>query len=192
MKLACVLIAILAFSLQITATAATIDPYIDDFVSFTPGSNTLAPHNEPIEAFGAPDGGVGAAGGYLSLGNNGEVILEFTDNLLIDGTGFDIRLYEIGDPDPYTLLISHNNIDYYTVGSGTISRSFDISSVVTISGQTAFRYVKVIDNNAFHTPSPFAGTDIDSIEALHTIPIPEPASLALLSLGSLAMIRRRK
>ncbi|QDU32329.1 hypothetical protein KS4_03610 [Poriferisphaera corsica] len=191
MKLACVLIAIFAFSMQLTVSAAVVDPYIDNVVSYTAGTNTFAPHNNPAEVFGAPDGGIGAAGGYLSLGNNGEVILEFTDNLLVDGTGFDLRLYEIGNPDPYAIAISHDNINYYPIGTGTTSKSFDINSAVLASGQTAFRYVKIHDNSAFQTPAPFAGTDIDSIEALNTIPIPEPASLALLSLSSLALIRRR-
>ena len=54
-----------------------------------------------------------------------------------------------------------------------------------ISSPGPFRYVKIVDTD---TSGMYDGADINAVQAF----TPEPATLTLLALGGLAMIRRRR
>ncbi|WP_432798771.1 PEP-CTERM sorting domain-containing protein [Poriferisphaera sp. WC338] len=200
MKTACLaaLAALILLSLTVTTDAAPVaigDPYADAVVSYTEGSNVGDNVDDPALAIGGPDGTVTPAAGYVSLGNGGSIILEFTDNALIDGAGDDIRIFEVGNPDTYELSISvdGSNGSWIFIGSASVTASFDIGAATGVSPTAQYRFVKLDDGNAILTPAPVAGLDLDAVEALNSVDIvPEPASVALLSLGSLALIKRRR
>jgi hypothetical protein len=84
---------VLAALLALAAPAAA-DPFADAVVEFVPGP--LGGAGEPADALGPPHGG-GAfqgAAGTLTLGLRGRVVLDLGDNLVVDGPGVDLTVFE--------------------------------------------------------------------------------------------------
>jgi len=73
------------------------DPYADAVISFTPGENAgFGQEDLPDIVLGPPEG-AGEFGGsthVVSLGNGGEIVLEFLDVPLIDGPDADLIVFE--------------------------------------------------------------------------------------------------
>jgi hypothetical protein len=80
---------------------AAEDPFADAVVSFTPGDYAgFGESLYPDIVLGPPEGG-GAGGGstdVLSLGDGGEIVLEFIDIVAVDGPGADLLVFE----NPFT------------------------------------------------------------------------------------------
>jgi hypothetical protein len=81
------------------ARLALADPYVDRVVSYHVGDGGGSGEAAlPAIVLGPPHGGgafVGAsAADAFSLGLNGEIVLEFTDNLCVDGPGPDLTVFE--------------------------------------------------------------------------------------------------
>jgi len=73
------------------------DPFADAVVSFTPGEGAGFGEDEFPENVLGPPLGAGASAGsldVLALGEEGQIILEFTDRILIDGPGVDLLVFE--------------------------------------------------------------------------------------------------
>lgn len=113
---------------------------------------------------------------YLSLGKNGSVTVEFTDNYLVDIEGPDLWIFEIGPMVESTkVAISKDGntwIDVGTVRGGT--SGIDIRSFVRPGDR--FSFVRVTDNN--NSSGEYGGADIDAIGAIGSIkredPVPTP------------------
>jgi len=77
------------------------DPFADAVVSFTPGDYAgFGESLYPDIVLGPPEGG-GEGGGstdVLSLGDGGEIVVEFTDIIAVDGPGADLLVFE----NPFT------------------------------------------------------------------------------------------
>ncbi|MFW9805329.1 MAG: hypothetical protein ACFFFK_01210, partial [Candidatus Thorarchaeota archaeon] len=105
------------------------------------------------DALGAPDSVfatiyVGYATGYLTLdmGENEEIV---------DGPSYDFTVYASGDE--YSVFVSPSlTVDFLFIGTGTGTRSFDLSS----SGLSEVQYVKI-------TLISGVSVEIDSIEAIN-------------------------
>lgn len=75
----------------------TADPYADRVVSFNPGAGAgFGQDAYPGVVLGPPKGGGAGSGSLdvLSLGNQGEIVLELTDLVLVDGPGVDLLVFE--------------------------------------------------------------------------------------------------
>ena len=70
--------------------------WADRCVSFKPGADFLESRSEPAEALGAPNYRPDPDDRYVALGRDGELILEFVDNVFIDVEGPDLAVFEIG------------------------------------------------------------------------------------------------
>jgi hypothetical protein len=73
------------------------DPFADAIVSFTPGPDAgFGSEALPDIVLGSPEGSGASAGSadVLSLGENGEIILEMTDLGIVDGPGPDLLVFE--------------------------------------------------------------------------------------------------
>ncbi len=241
------------------------DPYADAVVSTSIGASggfNLAAM--PDVVLGPPTGSglFGGTLGVLSLGLSGEVVLEFTDNAIVDGPGVDFTVFEnpffgtglfdIVDQlfsEPGTVSVSQDGVVWHSfscamdaldapyydgcagvypvlangetdsrhpavptftpsitsfigqvqgsivVPDGSGGDSFDLADL----GIAWARYVKI--EAADHVNGPYgpdnAGFDLDAVTAVHSIPLPEPASGALLAAGGsllavLAQRRRRR
>ncbi len=107
----------------------------------------------------------GFTGGFLSLGCGGEVILQFTDNALINIPGDDLYVFELGKYVEKTrLYIGKDTLHWIDVGELAGGRtSVDIGSVTT-PGET-FSFVRLVDlKSDCHGSWP--GADIDAVAAI--------------------------
>jgi OOP family OmpA-OmpF porin len=149
--------------------------WTDALVSFTPGDPAPTRSRDPKAALGRP-GYQGSDDAedeatYVSLGHGGELVLEFTDNLLVDGEGPDLAIFEIG-PEVEPILISigedgqNGMIDVGRVEGSTCT--IDIAPFVK-PGQH-FRYVKLTDAKAGKSnDSEWPGADVDAVGAINTL-----------------------
>lgn len=149
--------------------------FADRLVSFDlrGATGVLAPHNDGKAALGIPD--YGADAGYVSLGNAttttpaAELIVEFVDNRLVDVTGDDLYIFEIGSMVEDTLVdVSVDGTTWYSIGKITGgTRAIDLSSFPELPKGALFRYVRLQDAPDGNTSgSPYAGPDIDAIGAI--------------------------
>ena len=78
------------------ATDRPSDPFADAVVSFSPGENAgFGQDKLPGVVLGAPQGGgSGGSTDVVSLGDQGTIIVEFTDIGLVDGPGPDLLVFE--------------------------------------------------------------------------------------------------
>jgi OOP family OmpA-OmpF porin len=151
--------------------------WADAVVSFTPGDPAASRSRDPNAALGRPDyQGIDDAkdeATYVSLGHGGELVLEFTDNVLVDGDGLDLAIYEIGpEVEPLLLAISEDGEDW-TIGVGRVEGAtcaVDIAPFVE-TGQR-FRFVKLTDAKAGKSnDSEWPGADINAVGAINTLPL---------------------
>jgi OOP family OmpA-OmpF porin len=151
--------------------------WADAVVSFTPGDPAASRSRDPNAALGEPDyqGRDDAAdeATYVSLGHGGELVLEFTDNVLVDGEGPDLAIFEIGpEVEPMLVAISEDGqngfIDVGRVEGSTCS--VDIAPFVE-PGQR-FRFVKLTDAKAGKSnDSEWPGADVNAVGAINTLSI---------------------
>jgi hypothetical protein len=152
--------------------------WADAVVSFTPGDPAPKRSRDPNAALGEPDyqGTDDAAdeATYVSLGHGGELVLELTDNVLIDGEGPDLAIFEIGpEVEPILITISEDGqnsmVDVGRVEGSTCS--VDIAPFVK-TGQR-FRFIKLTDAKAGKSnDSEWPGADINAVGAISTLPVP--------------------
>lgn len=113
------------------------DPFVDRVVEFNQGQGGgFNAEKLPEIVLGRPHGGGDAVGGshVLSLGHDGRITLEFTDNEVVDGEGIDLLIFEnsikpapdLGSVDPgYDLAkveVSEDGMDWKTFPYDTGTR----------------------------------------------------------------------
>ena len=171
--------------------------FADSVVSYTPGTNVSGESADASNVLGIPDGG--SVGDFVSLGVGGSLVIEFTDNLLVDQdaveNGNDIYIFEIGAAvEGFFVEISTDGVDYIDLGlvSGQPT-GIDIKPFITATPDAAFRFVRLTDDGVGNSTAPSGGADIDAIGAIGATAIPEPATAAtLLTAGGLLALRRRR
>lgn len=99
--------------------ARPADPFADRIVSYKPGEAAgFGQDRLPQVVLGPPDGGGPSQSGLdvLSLGRQGEIVLEFTDIGLIDGPGPDLLVFEnpfIGWIETGVVAVSEDGQDFH-------------------------------------------------------------------------------
>lgn len=149
--------------------------FADRVVNFTPGD----PPAEPD--FCQPESTLGVrnytyqkdAKKFTSFGKGGEIILEFVDNRLVDVSGDDLYIFEIGPTvEAMFIAISTDGKEWVSVGriSGD-DAGIDIGPFVK-SGQQ-FRFVRLKDDpdDGRHSGRT-GGADLDAVGALGSVPAP--------------------
>ncbi len=144
------------------------------------GTSVSLDRSDPTDVLGAPESN-GALydnpvvpGSFTSLGFAGsgtrEIILEFTDNLIIDGVGDDLQIWEVTGgnnyPDEFIdIEVSQNGSDWFTTATG-VTR--DAVADLSVSGLPWARFVRITDVT---DPAPFTATadafDLDAVSALN-------------------------
>jgi hypothetical protein len=151
--------------------------WADAVVSFTPGDPAASRSRDPNAALGGPDyqGTDDAAdeATYVSLGHGGELVLELTDNVLVDGEGPDLAIFEIGpEVEPILITISEDGQNW-TIDVGRVEGStctVDIAAFVK-TGQH-FRFIKLTDAKAGKSnDSDWPGADVNAVGAINTTSI---------------------
>lgn len=167
--------------------------FADEVISFNPGPDVAAPHDDQNLVLGAPDGS------HISLGDNGSIIVRFSDNSLTtsgDATA-DLHIFEVGARvEVFNIAISQDLVNWIDLGdlSGQPTR-IDIDAVAGVVQFAQYSYVRLTDVDPNQTGSPFGEADIDAIGAISSAPpvaIHAPGALAFLGLGFAAMMLRRR
>ncbi len=120
----------------------------------------------PRAALHAPDySGDVDDGSFLSLGCDGSLTLQFTDNALIDVEGADLYVFEVGpNVEAMRLAISTDGNSWMELGEISGGRA-----EVDIAGRGApdrsYRYVRLTDDG-IDCGTRFAGSDIDAVAAI--------------------------
>lgn len=94
------------------------DPFADAVVSFTPGAGAgFGQDGYPDIVLGSPEGaGTLGSTDVLSLGEQGEIVLELTDIGLVDGDGVDLLVFENPFPGWYergTVAASEDGVTWH-------------------------------------------------------------------------------
>lgn len=151
------------------------------------GALIVANRSNPSAAFGAPqttgtpiDSGF-PAGSFVSLGfgvsttSTRSLVLNFDNNLIVDGVGADVRIYEVTGgvyPDERIKVeASQNGSTWVTL---VASAARDVNADLAGSGLSWARYIRVTDlnNPASFTDSVADGYDVDAVEALNCVQPP--------------------
>jgi len=212
LSIACTLTAVFS-SPAYTATYGGIEfpggaeSFADAVVSFVPGTGTgvaVNPpgpgvngyaYNDPTNALGYPN--LNNTRFFTSLGNGGELVLQFTDNYLTTSgdASADLHIFEQGNQiEQFYVAISTDGAAWIDLGLVTANPapagSIDIDGVAGVTPGGLYSYVRLIDSGTNSSLFPWAGADIDAVGAISTVVVPIPAAAwlfgtALLGLGAL-------
>jgi len=151
--------------------------FADAVVHFIPGTYTDNSHDNPEKAIGPPDYADNNDGStFVSLGNNGELVVEFTDNSLTPSGStldHDLYIFEIGGlVEEMRVYISTDNSTWIYIGDVKGQPTgLDIDSVSGVSPGDKFFFVKIVDLPPYQiTNQGFGGADIDAIGAISSAP----------------------
>ncbi|PCJ22595.1 MAG: hypothetical protein COA96_13990 [SAR86 cluster bacterium] len=185
------------------AWAAPItDPYFDagywqTEVLGEPGSAWAShdAHHDVSYAIGAPSL-ANTATGFLSIAIGETLVMQFTNNRVIDGVGDDFQLWEVGVGVSLTHLFAAEDDGIwvaYGVGSGAINgggyaQGFDLSDFAGLS------YISQLMFHGHDNGGGSKGYDLAGAIALNSqaAPVPEPSTMALLGFGMAFLGFRRR
>ena len=175
-------------------------PFTATFAGVTFVASATTNFGDLTAEFNATNGGSGVntGGGGNPIGDSASGIdigEELTFTLTFDPALFDVALEEVdfgglnGDDDTATLAIAGGTPTVFTSDLDLTATPFSLSS-----GDTLVFTNTSVSTDGFVFPDFDPQFDINSI-SLHIKPlavVPEPSSLAMLGLGSLVLLGRRK
>jgi len=148
--------------------------FADVVVSYLPTSGVGSPCNNPDQALGIPDFSGSNMGNIVSLGDEGILVVKFTNNSLTTSGNDDIDLwvFEVGGAvEPTDVAISTDGVNWIDVGSTSGATSgIDIDSYIELGVVLweKYSYIKLRDKLPHQSDSeyPDTGADIDAIGAI--------------------------
>lgn len=155
--------------------------FTDEVVSYNP-STGVSGHDNASMALGIPDYKNNT--NYVSLGDEGTLVLKFTDNSLTTSgnDNKDLWIFEIGEKFESTdVYISKDGINWiytgntsnYTTNISDYTTGIDIDAYIGPEGVILgeqYSYVKLADRLPHESDSPTTGADIDAIGAISSKP----------------------
>jgi hypothetical protein len=149
--------------------------FADEVISYTDDPAVGDNYDNPDDALGVPDYNDSTTLGQVSLGDNGSIVLKFTDNALTTSgnSDDDLWIFEVGIVEPGNIAISKNGSTWINVGSIAGSTSgVDIDaylgSGVELWGK--YSYVRITDaGRGLTTGEPYPGVDIDAVAAISSV-----------------------
>lgn len=144
--------------------------FADEVVSYNPATG-VSGHDNPSMALGIPDYTNNT--NYVSLGDEGTLVLKFTDNSLTTSgnENQDLWIFEIGEKfESSDVYISKDGINWiYTGSTSNYTTGIDIDAYIGPDGiilGEQYSYVKLVDKLPHESDSPTAGADIDAVGAV--------------------------
>lgn len=175
--------------------------FADAVVSYDNKDGPTEPHSNPVNALGEPDyNNPNSCSSpdecsFVSLGDGGSIVLQFKDNFLT-GSGdnaLDLWIFEIGpDVEDTFVEISKNNQSWSSIGKVVGStRGIDLDAY-GFGVTDLFSFIRLTDDpNEGSNSGATVGADIDAVGAISSVPnptpVPEPATMSLLSVGMLGL-----
>jgi hypothetical protein len=138
-------------------------PFADQVVAYTPGQSQNQQYADPQAALGAPDlVEQPCCSGMLQLGAGGSVLLAFTDNVLRDGSGPDLRVVGESARDDFILVeVSADGKAWHPYPkTDECPEPFDLAD----AGLEEVVFVRITDVQ----PGTVTGAELDAVEALHS------------------------
>ncbi|MDX1442689.1 MAG: OmpA family protein [Gammaproteobacteria bacterium] len=141
--------------------------FADREVSYAPGDPE--PNQDARDgslATGAPNYKEPGDGSYTTLGCGGTLVLQFTDNTLVDQAGPDLHVFEVGpDVEPTFVAVSTDGENWVELGKiDGGDASLDIGEHV--QGDATYRFVRFTDDGK-GCRGRWPGADIDAVGALN-------------------------
>lgn len=180
--------------------------FADAVVSYTPGADVdvSGSYYDPQEALGTPDyifpnANYPTGNGAVSLGDLGQLVVQFTDNALTtsgDATP-DLHIFEVGGViEVFNVAISTDGISWVDLG-GVLGQptSIDIDGVADVVNGALYSFVRLTDIPPNQTGLPWGEADIDAVGAISsvtTVPIPAAAWLFISAIGGLVAVKRKR
>jgi OOP family OmpA-OmpF porin len=149
--------------------------WADAVGSFTPGDPAASRSRDPDAALGEPDyqGRDDATdeATYVSIGHGGELILELTDNVLVDGEGPDLAIFEIGpEVEPILVAISENGQNGFIEVGRVEGSTCSLDIAPSVEPGQRFRFIRLTDAKAGKSNgSEWPGADVDAVGAINTM-----------------------
>lgn len=140
--------------------------FADEAVSFTPGKKpSKAPFNKARRALGEPNYRNTEIADYISIGCDGELVLKFVDNVLVDVDGIDLYIFEVGPfVEKTQLAISTDGSRWIDIGAIEGARA-DVDIRGLVSPGERFSFVK-LTNAGNSCGGKHSGADIDAVAAV--------------------------
>ena len=141
--------------------------FADAVVSFERGKKkaTAGTAAKPEHALGVPDFTSTSAPGFLSLGCDGELVLRFDDNALVQSDGPDLYIFEVGpDVEATDVAVSTDGDAWIEVGRVEGARS-DLELEGLIEDDQNYRFVR-LTNASTDCSGRYPGADIDAVAAV--------------------------
>lgn len=140
--------------------------FTDEIVHHDTGSKEpIEIARDPAEALGVPNYDRKNDRNFVSLGCGGELVLQFTDNQLVDIPGPDLYVFEIGpDVEPTALAVSKDGEDWVRIGRISGGKA-EVDIAPYVSSNDAFRFVRLVDLEQ-DCGSKWPGADIDAVGAI--------------------------
>ncbi len=140
--------------------------FADAVVSFTRGKKAAAgTAGRPEHTLGEPDYTNPSAPGFLALGCDGELVLRFDDNALVQSPGPDLYIFEVGpDVEATDVAVSIDGEQWIEVGRVEGARS-DLELEGLIENDQSYRFVR-LTNASTDCSGRYPGADIDAVAAV--------------------------
>lgn len=140
--------------------------FADHVVSFTPGERpSEGVFAEPDYTRGEPDYVATSKPGFLSMGCNGELVLRFDDNRLLDVPGPDLFVFEVGPAvEAMDLAVSQDGATWIEVGRIEGARS-DVDIAGAVAAGESYAFVR-LRNVGKQCGGRHSGADVDAVAAV--------------------------
>ncbi|WP_205525538.1 hypothetical protein [Pyxidicoccus trucidator] len=156
----------LVFFLGMAGQALAAEPYAKQVIDSVVLNGTSGNSNaNPLDVLGAPDSK------YLAMGGPGAyILLDMGDTPIVNGTGPDIEIRELGSAsggvdEEFRVLISDSTdpASFVLVGIGSAFSLLDIAG----TGLSSARYVRIEDLSTKTSSTSTPGSDIESVTSVH-------------------------
>lgn len=161
--------------------------FADAVVSFDRGAQAAAGTAARSEyVLGEPDYTTPAAPGFLALGCDGQLVLRFDDNALVQSAGPDLYIFEVGpDVEPTQVAVSIDGEQWIEVGRVEGARS-DLELDGLVENDRSYRFVR-LTNASRDCAGRYPGADIDAVAAVGSAMRLSLDSAVLFDVGSAAL-----
>ncbi|GHC10723.1 OmpA family protein [Thermomonas carbonis] len=158
--------------------------FADAVVSFKPGKRAAAgTAAKPGHTLGKPDYTMPSAPGFLALGCDGELVVRFDDNALVQSAGPDLYIFEVGpDVEATDVAVSIDGETWIEVGRVEGARS-DLELEGLIKDDQSYRFVRM-RNASTDCAGRYPGADIDAVAAVGSAMRLSLDSAVLFDVGS--------